>query len=168
VAVVTIENPHDAVPLAHSLLAGGVSSIELTFRPSAAPEAIRRFHGEVPEVLIGAGSILNRAQLELARKSAALFAVAPCCNPSTLRAARELNLPFAPGVATPSEIEIAVENGCQLLKFFPAETCVRAPPHNHGLLPTWDYAVFLLAVSAPVSSAPTSNHRWSDASAVPG
>lgn len=122
VAVVTIENANDAIPLARSLLAGGVSAIELTYRSAAAPEAIRRIRAEVPEALVGAGTLLNREQLKSAQAAGAFFGVAPGCNPSTLHAAEEIGLPFAPGVATASEIEIAIEHGCRLLKFFPAET----------------------------------------------
>jgi len=122
VAVLTLDDPADAVPVARALQAGGVTAIELTFRTAAAPEALKRIRAEVPEVLTGAGTVLNRAQLETAVAAGAQFAVAPGCNPSTLRAARDLGLPFAPGIATPSDIEIAIEHGCRLLKFFPAET----------------------------------------------
>jgi 2-dehydro-3-deoxyphosphogluconate aldolase/(4S)-4-hydroxy-2-oxoglutarate aldolase len=80
--------------------------------------------------LIGAGTVLNRTQVEQVKAAGALFGVAPGCNPSTLRAARELGLPFAPGVATPSDVEAAVEHGCRLLKFFPAETCGGLPHLN--------------------------------------
>jgi len=122
VAVVTLENADDAVPLARALQAGGVTAIELTFRSAAAPEAIRRIRSQVPEMLVGAGTVLTATDVKTALAAGAIFGVAPGCNPSTLRAARELGLPFAPGVATATEIEIAVENGCRLLKFFPAET----------------------------------------------
>jgi 2-dehydro-3-deoxyphosphogluconate aldolase/(4S)-4-hydroxy-2-oxoglutarate aldolase len=122
IAVLTIDDPVDAVPLARALMAGGVLAIELTLRTPRAVESIRRIRAELPDVLIGAGTVLNRGQLEEVRQAGALFAVSPGCNPATLRAAKDLGLPFAPGVATPSDIEIAVENGCRLLKFFPAET----------------------------------------------
>lgn len=122
VAVVTLENADDAVPVARALAAGGISAIELTLRTPAGLEAIRRIRAEVPEVVIGAGTVLNRGQVEAAKAAGAMFGVAPGCNPSTLRAAKEIGLPFGPGVATASDIEIALENGCRVLKFFPAET----------------------------------------------
>jgi 2-dehydro-3-deoxyphosphogluconate aldolase/(4S)-4-hydroxy-2-oxoglutarate aldolase len=122
IAVLTVDDPVDAVPLARALAAGGVTAIELTLRTPRALESIRRIRAEMPETLIGAGTVLNRSQLEEVKKAGALFAVAPGCNPSTLRAAKEMGLPFAPGVATPSDVEVAVEHGCRLLKFFPAGT----------------------------------------------
>jgi len=121
-AVLTIDDPAHAVPVANALLAGGVTAIELTLRTATALESIRRIRAEVPGVLIGAGTVLNRRQLEDVKAAGAAFAVAPGCNPDTLRAARDLGLPFAPGVMTPSDIEQAVAHDCKLLKFFPAES----------------------------------------------
>jgi len=120
VAVVTVENPEDAAPIARALLTGGVGAIELTFRTARAAEAIRRIRAEVPEILVGAGTLLNRSQVEAAIEAGALFGVAPGCNPSTIAAARECGLPFAPGVMTPTDMEIALEHGCRVLKYFPA------------------------------------------------
>jgi 2-dehydro-3-deoxyphosphogluconate aldolase/(4S)-4-hydroxy-2-oxoglutarate aldolase len=122
VAVLTVEDPVDAVPLAQALQAGGITAIELTLRTPRAVEAIKRIASELPDILIGAGTVLNRDQLGAVRAAGAKFAVAPGCNPSTLRAAKEMGLPFAPGISTPSDIEIAVEHGCRLLKYFPAES----------------------------------------------
>ena len=126
VAVVTVENPEDAGPIARALLTGGVGAIELTFRTARAAEAIRRIRAEVPEILVGAGTLLNRAHVEAAIEVGALFGVAPGCNPSTIAAARECGLPFAPGVMTPTDMEIALEHGCRVLKYFPA-TNLAAP-----------------------------------------
>jgi 2-dehydro-3-deoxyphosphogluconate aldolase/(4S)-4-hydroxy-2-oxoglutarate aldolase len=120
VAVVTVENPEDAAPIARALLAGGVGAIELTFRTARAAEAIRRIRAKVPEILVGAGTLLNRAHVEAAIEVGALFGVAPGCNPATIAAARECGLPFAPGVMTPTDMEIALEHGCRVLKYFPA------------------------------------------------
>ena len=120
VAVVTVENPEDAAPTARALLAGGVGAIELTFRTARAAEAIRRIRAEVPEMLVGAGTLLNRAHVETAIEAGAGFGVAPGCNPATIAAARECGLPFAPGVMTPTDMEIALEHGCRVLKYFPA------------------------------------------------
>ncbi len=120
VAVVTVEDPDDAVPIARALLDGGVGAIELTFRTARAAEAIRRIRAEVPDILAGAGTLLTRAHVRAALEAGALFGVAPGCNPATLAAARECGLPFAPGVMTPTDIEIALEHGCRVLKYFPA------------------------------------------------
>jgi 2-dehydro-3-deoxyphosphogluconate aldolase/(4S)-4-hydroxy-2-oxoglutarate aldolase len=120
VAVVTVENPEDAAPIARALLTGGVGAIELTFRTARAAEAIRRIRAEVPEILVGAGTLLNRAHVEAAIEAGAVFGVAPGCNPATIAAARECGLPFAPGAMTPTDMEIALEQGCRVLKYFPA------------------------------------------------
>jgi 2-dehydro-3-deoxyphosphogluconate aldolase/(4S)-4-hydroxy-2-oxoglutarate aldolase len=122
VAVLTVEQVEDAVPVARALADGGVTAIELTFRTPVAAEALWRIRSELPDLITGAGTILNHEQLMIARDAGARFAVAPGCNPTTLRAANELGIPFGPGVATPTDIEVAVEHGCRLLKYFPAET----------------------------------------------
>jgi len=122
VAVIIIDDPADAVPLAQALKAGGISVIELTLRTPRALEAIKRIRAEMPDILIGAGTVLNVGQLKAVKDAGAFFAVSPGCNPSTLRAAQDLGLPFAPGIANPSDIEIALEHGCRLLKYFPAGT----------------------------------------------
>ena len=121
-AVLTIENPDDAIPVARALLDGGVSVIELAFRTSQATEAMRRIQANVPEITIGAGTILNPQQAKDAAAAGAAFGVAPGCNPRTIRAAQKCGLPFAPGIGTATDIEIAVENHCNVLKYFPAET----------------------------------------------
>jgi 2-dehydro-3-deoxyphosphogluconate aldolase/(4S)-4-hydroxy-2-oxoglutarate aldolase len=138
VAVLTVEDARDAVPIARALLAGGVSAIELTFRTPAAVEAIRRIRAEVPAMLVGAGTVLHANDVAQAIRAGAAFGVAPGCNPATLRAARSEGLPFAPGIMTPSDIELALENGCRVLKFFPAQTSGGLPhlgalaaPYNH-------------------------------------
>lgn len=139
VAVAVVEDPDRAVPLARALLAGGVDAIELTFRTPRAVEALRRVASEVPEALVGAGTVLTPAQLREAKDAGAAFAVAPGFNPDVVRAAADLGLPFAPGVMTPSEIEGAYALGCtRLLKFFPASVAgglaglrTLAAPYRH-------------------------------------
>jgi len=121
VAVLTVERVEDAVPLARALLAGGVEAMELTLRTPAAVDALRAVVAQVPEMLAGVGTVLTPAQVADVHAAGAAFAVAPGTNPTVLQAAKELGLPFAPGVATPSEIEQALELGCRILKFFPAE-----------------------------------------------
>jgi len=122
VAVVTVEEAAQAVPVAQALLDGGIDVIELTLRTDAAVEAIRRIRREVPGVLVGAGTVLTRTQVKAVKRAGAAFGVAPGCSVDTLRAAHDLGLPFAPGVMTPSDIENAVAHGCRLAKYFPAES----------------------------------------------
>ncbi|MCX7819091.1 MAG: bifunctional 4-hydroxy-2-oxoglutarate aldolase/2-dehydro-3-deoxy-phosphogluconate aldolase [Kiritimatiellae bacterium] len=108
-------------PLARALMEGGVGAMELTLRTPAALDALRRIRAEVPEMLAGVGTILTPDQVEAARSAGAAFGVSPGTNPRVLEAAARSGLPFAPGVATPSDIERALEHGCQVLKLFPAE-----------------------------------------------
>lgn len=122
VAVVIIDEPRHAEPLAAALLEGGIDLIELTLRTPSALEGIRRIRQAFPTVGIGAGTLLEPAQVQAAVEAGATFGVAPGLNPEVVRAARDCGLPFAPGVCTPSEIERALGLGCGLLKYFPAET----------------------------------------------
>jgi len=121
VAVLVVDDAKDAVPLARALLAGGVNAIELTLRTPAALDALREIKAGVPEVVAGVGTILTPEQVKQVVDAGGAFGVAPGLNPRVLAAAREAGLSFAPGILTPSDIELAVESGCQLLKFFPAE-----------------------------------------------
>lgn len=122
IAVLVIDQVEDAVPLARALLAGGVDIMELTLRTPVAVGALRRITGEVPEMLAGMGTVLTPAQVQDVKAAGAAFGVAPGMNARVVGAAAEAGLPFAPGVVTPSDIEHALECGCKLLKFFPAET----------------------------------------------
>ncbi len=138
IAVVVLDDPAKAVPLAQALLEGGVSVMELTLRTPAALEALRRIVAEAPGMLVGAGTVLTPEQLDQCAAAGAAFAVAPGLNPRVVTAARERKFSFAPGVMTPSDIEGAVELGCRLLKFFPAEASgglatlkSMAAPYNH-------------------------------------
>lgn len=121
IAVLVLDDAGDAVSLARALLGGGVGVMELTLRTPAAFDALVEIRRNVPEMVAGIGTILTVEQLARAKDCGAAFGVAPGCNPRLLAAAREAGLSFGPGVATPTEIEIAVEHGCRLLKFFPAE-----------------------------------------------
>ena len=121
VAVLVIDEAGDAVPLARALLDGGVGVMELTLRTPAALESLRHIRREVPEMVAGIGTILSVEQLQAAREAGAAFGVSPGCNPRLLAAARDAGFSFGPGIATPTDVEIAIEHGCRLLKFFPAE-----------------------------------------------
>jgi 2-dehydro-3-deoxyphosphogluconate aldolase/(4S)-4-hydroxy-2-oxoglutarate aldolase len=123
VAVLILDRMQDAVPVARSLVAGGVTAMELTLRTAAALEALETVRAEVPDMIACVGTILTPDQVKLAKKSGAQFGVAPGTNPKVLAAAREAGLSFAPGVATPSDIEAGLEQQCDLFKFFPAEPC---------------------------------------------
>jgi 2-dehydro-3-deoxyphosphogluconate aldolase/(4S)-4-hydroxy-2-oxoglutarate aldolase len=121
VPVIAIEDPKAALPLADAMLEGGLPIVEITFRTAAAAEVIRTLVRERPSLLVGAGTVLTRENLQSAKAAGARFGVAPGLNPDTVSQAREMGLPFIPGVATPSEIEQALALGCTTLKFFPAE-----------------------------------------------
>jgi 2-dehydro-3-deoxyphosphogluconate aldolase/(4S)-4-hydroxy-2-oxoglutarate aldolase len=121
IAVLMIDRAEDAVPLARALLAGGVTVIELTLRTDAALECLRRIRADVPEMTIGVGTILTPQQANDAKEAGASFGVAPGMNPRVVAEAKRIGLPFAPGVCTPTDIELAIEAGCKLLKFFPSE-----------------------------------------------
>lgn len=121
VAGFSVDDVAQAVPITRALLAGGIDAIELTLRTPAAMEALKAICGEVPEMLIGVGTILTPEAAVAVRLAGAHFGVAPGLNPRVVRAAQEAGLPFAPGICTPSELEEAIELGCRLVKFFPAE-----------------------------------------------
>jgi 2-dehydro-3-deoxyphosphogluconate aldolase/(4S)-4-hydroxy-2-oxoglutarate aldolase len=120
IAVVTIDDASRAVPLARALVEGGVRAIELTLRTPAAMDALKAVAAEVPEMLIGAGTVLTTEQLSAVRDAGAAFAVAPGFNRDIVAAAQKAGFPFAPGVMTPSEIEGALAMGCRVLKFYHA------------------------------------------------
>jgi 2-dehydro-3-deoxyphosphogluconate aldolase/(4S)-4-hydroxy-2-oxoglutarate aldolase len=120
-AVVTVERAEDAVPLAEALLAGGVTAVELTLRTPAALAALADVRKRVPGVVAGAGTVLTADQVRQAVDAGAAFAVAPGLNPRVVEAAGRAGLPFAPGVLTPTDVELAIELGRTFLKLFPSE-----------------------------------------------
>ncbi|GAA8915915.1 bifunctional 4-hydroxy-2-oxoglutarate aldolase/2-dehydro-3-deoxy-phosphogluconate aldolase [Helicobacter pylori] len=123
VPVVVIEDLKDAVPLAQSLIEGGIPIIEVTLRSSCALEAIELIAKNVPEMRVGAGTILNSAQLEQAQNRGAEFLISPGLTPSLLEHAKKKDMPLIPGVSSSSEVMQALEWGYHALKFFPAEYC---------------------------------------------
>ena len=121
VPVITIERPEDAVPLAQALLAGGVGCAEITFRTAAAAEAIHRITDKISEMLVGAGTVLTVQQAEQAVGAGAQYIVSPGFDAAVVDWCQEHNVPVLPGVATPTEIHMALARGLKLFKFFPAE-----------------------------------------------
>ena len=118
--VVKVDGAEDAVLLAQALLAGGLNVIEVTFRAANAAEAVHAIAQKVPEMILGAGTLLTAAQVREAKDAGAQFGVAPGLNLDVVSSAKKMDLPFIPGVMTPSEVENALAVGCKLLKFFPA------------------------------------------------
>lgn len=123
VPVVVIENIKDAVPLAQSLIEGGIPIIEVTLRSSCALEAIELIAKNVPKMRVGAGTILNLTQLEQAQNRGAEFLISPGLTSSLLEHAKKKDMPLIPGVSSSSEVMQALELGYNTLKFFPAEYC---------------------------------------------
>ena len=121
IPVLTIETLETAVPLARALVKGGLPVLEITLRTAVALEALRTIIAEVPEAIVGAGTVLNPAQLDLVQRAGARFAVSPGCTEALARAARSSGIPFLPGVQTVSEAMALAELGFQVLKFFPAD-----------------------------------------------
>ncbi len=139
VPVVVLDDASHAVPLARALVAGGLPVIELTLRTPVALEAIRAIAAEVPEILLGAGTVTTPALAEAARAAGARFLVSPGATPALLAGLLDTGLPFLPGTASVSEVLAVLEAGIGEMKFFPAEAAGGVP--------------YLKAVAAPVPAA---------------
>lgn len=135
VPVIVIDDVADAIPLARAFIEGGLPCLEVTFRTPNAADIIARIAGEFPEMLVGAGTVLTPQQAARAREAGARFIVAPGFSPAVVDFCQERAMPVYPGICTPTEIEMALAKGLQVLKFFPAEAA-------GGL-------AFLKAVAAP-------------------
>lgn len=125
--VVVVDDVATAVPLARALVEGGLPAIELTLRTPVALDAIRAIAAEVPEILLGAGTITTPAQAEAAAAAGAGFLVSPGTTPALLAAMEATGLPFLPGTSTVSEVLAVLESGRTEMKFFPAEAAGGAP-----------------------------------------
>ena len=142
VAGFSVENVEHAVPIARALLAGGLNVIELTLRTAAALDSLQAICAEVPEIVAGVGTILTPEQASQVKVLGAAFGVSPGMNPDVIKACRDLGLPFAPGVVSPTDLEAAIALGCRFVKFFPAEAAggvqylrSMSTPYNHlGIL----------------------------------
>ena len=127
VPVVVIEDAGKATDLAHALLSAGLGVVEITFRTSAAEQAIRNIAQGCPEMLVGAGTLLDPEKVTRAAAAGAKFGLAPGLDEKVVAAAQKEKLSHVPGVATPSEIQRALSLGCPIQKFFPAEQAGGAP-----------------------------------------
>jgi 2-dehydro-3-deoxyphosphogluconate aldolase/(4S)-4-hydroxy-2-oxoglutarate aldolase len=121
VPVLTIARLEDAVPLARALVAGGVRMLEVTLRTEAGLAAAAAIRAEVPEAVVGLGTVLTPADLAQAKRLDLAFAVSPGATPELLDAAAEMGIPYLPGIATASELMAALRRGFDTVKFFPAE-----------------------------------------------
>ena len=120
VPVVVLDKAEDAIPTANAMLAGGVDTMEITFRTACAPEAIKAVAENCPDVLVGAGTIINLEQCKLAVQMGAKFIVSPGFSEEVVAWCVENNIPVAPGCVTPTEIMAALKHGLNMVKFFPA------------------------------------------------
>ena len=144
VPVVVLEDAKDAEDLAKALCEGGLPCAEVTFRTEAAKESIRIMTEKYPEMLVGAGTVLTTEQVDQAIEAGARFIVSPGLNPKVVKHCIEKGVPVTPGVATPTEVEAAMELGLEVVKFFPAEPAgglsmikaMSAPYTNMMFMPT--------------------------------
>lgn len=135
VPVLAIDDVNDGLRMCEILNRQGLYAAEITFRTTAAENIIKQASKEYPDLLLGAGTILNANDLQRAFRAGAEFAVAPGFNPIVVKEAVKHGYPFFPGVVTPSEVEQAMELGCRMLKFFPAEAAGGLPMLKSLLAP---------------------------------
>ncbi len=121
VPVIKVDDAADAVPLCRALAEGGLPVAEITFRTAAAADAIAAVNRELPNVLLGAGTVLTCEQVDRAVAAGAKYIVAPGLNPEVVRYCQKIGVPILPGCANPSDIELALSLGLKIVKFFPAE-----------------------------------------------
>lgn len=121
VPVIALDDAKDAEPLAKALIAGGLPCAEVTFRTAAAEESIRIMAEKFPEMIVGAGTVLTTEQADRAVKAGAKFIVSPGLNPKVVKHCIDNGYPIVPGTSNPSDVEVAIELGLDVVKFFPAE-----------------------------------------------
>ncbi len=159
VPVVAIEDAEKAERLAGALKEGGIPCVEITFRTAAAPEAIRRIAAAHPDMLLGAGTVLTVEQASSALECGAKFIVSPGINPKVVEYCLSRGVPITPGIATPTEVETALEFGLEVVKFFPAEAAggiaylnaISAPYKSMRFIPTGgiDESLLLTYLKSP-------------------
>ncbi|MDF2784325.1 MAG: keto-deoxy-phosphogluconate aldolase [Pantoea eucrina] len=121
VPVIVVNQPEHAVPMAKALVAGGIRVLEVTLRTPVAMDALRAIIREVPEAIVGAGTVINTQQLKEVTDAGAQFVISPGLTESLLRAATEGPVPLIPGISTVSELMMGMDHGLREFKFFPAE-----------------------------------------------
>lgn len=121
VPVVVLDDAKDAAPLAKALCEGGLPCAEVTFRTAAAEESIRIMAKEFPDMLVGAGTVLTTEQVDRAVNAGAKFIVSPGLNPTVVKYCVDKGIPVTPGTSNPSDVEVAISLGLDVVKFFPAE-----------------------------------------------
>ena len=121
IPVVVLEDADNAVPLAKALLAGGINICEITFRTAAAEEAIRQIALNVPDMIVGAGTVITKEQVKAATDAGAKFIVSPGSDLEVIRYAKELGVYMLPGAVTPTEVMQLIKEDIKVIKFFPAE-----------------------------------------------
>lgn len=167
VPVIVLEDASAAAPLADALVAGGLRCAEVTFRTDAAEAALRAMATD-ERLVVGAGTVISAEQVERAHDAGARFIVSPGLSPAVVRRCRDLDLPVIPGVATPSEVMAALDEGLWLLKFFPAEafggiTTVRAlaaPFRSVRFVPTGGISAAQLADYLAVPAVAAVGGSW--------
>jgi 2-dehydro-3-deoxyphosphogluconate aldolase/(4S)-4-hydroxy-2-oxoglutarate aldolase len=168
VPVVSIEDAADAAGLGEALRAGGLPIVEVTFRTAAAADAIARIRAACPDVLVGAGTVLDAATVGQAVEAGAEFIVSPGFGPAVVARAAERGVAMLPGVATPTEIEMALAAGLRLVKFFPAEAAggvryiraVSAPYREVRFVPTGGVTAANLAEYLAVPAVVACGGTW--------
>lgn len=144
VPVIKVDDAQDAVPLCKALSDGGLPVAEITFRSDAAEEAIRLVHEQLPDVILGAGTVITKEQVDRALAAGAAYIVSPGFDPDIVRHCQQKGIPIVPGCAGPSDIERAISMGITTIKFFPAEAlgglklikAMAAPFYQVTFLPT--------------------------------
>lgn len=142
--VIVINDVKNALPLANALLEGGINNIEITFRTKAAARAIEMIAKSLPQMIVGAGTIISDESLNSAVNSGAKFLVSPGINPYIVKRAKEKCVPIFPGCITPTEIEEAINLDLSIVKFFPSESfggiktikALAAPYRDINFIPT--------------------------------
>ena len=166
--VVTVSRPEQAIPLAEALMAGGLPCAEITFRSDAAAAAIENVRMHVPEMLVGAGTILTIAQADLAITAGAAFLVAPGFNPAVVDHVLGRGVPMLPGIATPSELEAALARELRVVKVFPAGLlggpeylkALAGPYPMMGFVPTGGVTIDNLREYFALPSVPAVGGTW--------
>jgi 2-dehydro-3-deoxyphosphogluconate aldolase/(4S)-4-hydroxy-2-oxoglutarate aldolase len=168
VPVIKLDKAENAVPLGKALVKGGLPVAEITFRTGAAAESIRRLKKELPEMLVGAGTVLTIEQAEAAIAAGASFAVTPGFNPKIVDFCQGKGLPIVPGVNSPSQVEQGLERGLTLLKFFPAEAsggikmvkALHGPYSDVSFVPTGGIDASNLAAYLALPYVPACGGSW--------